>query len=205
MFYYFKVVHKYKIDNQYETKEIGVFSSKEKALEAIDAVKEKPGFVDHQDAFLTKKIFRLFKPPLLDHIFWCDGFDTYYFNRQSNEICCDEEKNLMKHFAFLLTEYNFKFDKLELGDLVDENGKRWFYGPYNCYYFYNDQVCINFMNLVQKQDWNVYITNEVLSDQNLIKKGKEVPGGLCYNWPLFAVSIKEELATSNSILGIKIN
>ncbi len=196
MFYY-KVIHKYITNNQNEVKEIGVFSSKEKALEAIDKVKAKPGFIEYKDGFVIEKRFKLFKPLFLNDIFWSDGFDTYYFNRQSHKICCDEEKRLMKHFSFLLTEYNFKFDKLELGDMVDETGRRWFYGPYNCYYFYNDKVCINFMNLVQKQDWCVYITKEVLSDQNLINKGEKVPGELCYNWPLFALVIKEELAKND--------
>ena len=204
MFYY-KVIHRYKLDSRDESKEIGIFSSEIKANEAIDIVKNKPGFIDYQECFIVKKIFKLFKPSLLDYIFWSDGFDTYYFNRKTNEICCDEEKRLMKYFSFLLTEYQFKFDKLELGDMVDENGKLWFYGPYNCYYFYNDKVCINFINLVQRQDWEVYITHEVLSDQNLIKKGEEVPGKLCYNWVLLASVIKEELANNNSILGIQLN
>ena len=204
MFYY-KVIHRYKLDSRDETKEIGIFSSEIKANEAIDIVKNKPGFIDYQECFIVKKIFKLFKPSLLDYIFWSDGFDTYYFNRKTNEICCDEEKRLMKYFSFLLTEYQFKFDKLELGDMVDENGKLWFYGPYNCYYFYNDKVCINFINLVQRQDWEVYITHEVLSDQNLIKKGEEVPGKLCYNWVLLASVIKEELANNNSIFGIQLN
>ena len=203
MFYY-KVIHKYRSDDRDEIKEIGVFSSKEKALQAIDAVKAKPGFADRQDGFSMAKIFRLFKPSLEDRIFWCDGFDTYYFGRRSNEICCDEEKELMKYFTFLLTEYGFRFDKLELGDLVDENGKRWFYGPYNCYYFYNDKVCVNFLHLVQRQDWDIYVTDAVLSDQNLIKKGKAVPGELCYNWSLLASTIKKELVESQTILGIGI-
>ena len=204
MFYY-KVIHRYKLDSRDESKEIGIFSSEIKANEAIDIVKNKPGFIDYQECFIVKKIFKLFKPSLLDYIFWSDGFDTYYFNRKTNEICCDEEKRLMKYFSFLLTEYQFKFDKLELGDMVDENGKLWFYGPYNCYYFYNDKVCINFINLVQRQDWEVYITHEVLSDQNLIKKGEEVPGKLCYNWVLLASVIKEELANNNSFFGIQLN
>ena len=204
MFYY-KVIHRYKLDSRDESKEIGIFSSEIKANEAIDIVKNKPGFIDYQECFIVKKIFKLFKPSLLDYIFWSDGFDTYYFNRKTNEICCDEEKRLMKYFSFLLTEYQFKFDKLELGDMVDENGKLWFYGPYNCYYFYNDKVCINFINLVQRQDWEVYITHEVLSDQNLIKKGEEVPGKLCYNWVLLVSVIKEELANNNSFFGIQLN
>ncbi len=111
----------------------------------------------------------------------------------------------MKHFAFLLTEHNFKFDKLELGDMVDENGKLWFYGPYNCYYFYNNKVCINFLNLVQRGDWDVYMTQEVLSDQNLINKGKKAPEELWYNWSLLASAIKEELAKSNSLFGVPLD
>lgn len=200
-----KVSHKYKLIDHIERKDIGIYSSLEKAENAIASLKTKSGFKDTADGFRITKVFVLFKPRLLDNTYWVNGFDTYFFNRHSNEICCDEEINLMKYFTFLLTDYKFKFDKLELGDMVDENGKRWFYGPYNCYYFYNEKVCINFMNLVQRQDWNVYITNEVLSNQNLIKKGKEVPGMLCYNWSLFASTIKEELANSQSIFGIKIS
>ena len=100
---------------------------------------------------------------------------------------------------------NFRFDKLELGDMVDETGKRWFYGPYNCYYFYNDKLCINFMNLVQRHDWCIYITKEVLDDQNLISKGKEVPQELWYNWRKLASVIKEELAKSNSLFGVPVD
>ena len=205
MFWYYKVIHKFELNGQNEIKEIGVFSSQEKAFEAIEMVKNKPGFIDYQDRFFTSKFFKLLKPKFLNYIFWKDGFDTYYFNRKSNEICCDEEKNLMKYFAFLLTEYNFRFDKLELGDMVDETGKLWFYGPYNCYYFYNDKLCINFMNLVQRQDWCIYITKEVLDDQNLISKGKEAPRELWYNWRKLASVIKEELAKSNSLFGIPVD
>ena len=89
--------------------------------------------------------------------------------------------------------------------MVDETGKLWFYGPYNCYYFYNDKLCINFMNLVQRQDWYIYITKEVLDDQNLISKGKKVPRELWYNWTKLASVIKEELAKSNSLFGIPVD
>ena len=205
MFYYYKVIHSYELNKSSEIKEIGVFSSKSKAQKAIDIVKNKPGFVDYQDCFIIKKIFKVFKPTFLNRIFWEDGFDTYYFSRKTNELCCDEEKDLMNYFSFLLTEYNFKFDKLDLGDLVDEDGKLWFYGPYNCYYFNNDKVCINFMNLVQRQDWYIYVTSEVLADQNLIMKGKAVRGELCYNWSLLASVMKEELANNKSLFEIPID
>lgn len=205
MFLYYEVTHKCKLNGQNEIKEIGVFSSQEKALEAIELVKNKPGFRDYQDGFFTSKFFKLSKPMFLDYVFWSDGFDTYYFNRKSNKICCDEEKNLMKYFSFLLTEYNFKFDKLELGDMVDETGRRLFCGPYNCYYFYNDKVCINFMHLVQRQDWYIYVTKEVLDDQNLINKGKKPPRELWYDWPWLVSVIKEELSKGNSLFGIPLD
>ena len=199
-----KVSHKYKLIDHFERKDIGIYSSLENAEKAVALLKTKSGFKDTADGFRITKVLTLFKPRLIDNTYWVDGFDTYYFNRHSNEICCDEETNLMMYFTFLLTDYKFKFDKLELGDMVDETGKRWFYGPYNCYYFYNDKVCINFVNLVQRQDWDVYITEEVLSDQNLIRKGKKVPTELCYNWSLLASAIKDEAANSNSIFGINL-
>lgn len=204
-FFYYKVIHRFRSHNHNKITEIGVFSSMAKALAAIDAVKGKNGFVDYPDGFTVKKIFRRFKPDCLDIVFWNDGFDTYYFARTSNELCCDEQVHLMKHLSFLLSEYNFKFDKYNLGDLVNENGKIWYYGPYNCYYFYNGNLCISILNLTQRQDWNIYINTEVLSDQNLIKKGKELPAELCYNLPLLAKVIKEELAASRSIFGISID
>ena len=199
-----KVSHKYKLADHFERKDVGIYSSLENAEKAVALLKTKSGFKDTADGFRITKVLTLFKPRLIDNTYWVDGFDTYYFNRHSNEICCDKETNLMMYFTFLLTDYKFKFDKLELGDMVDETGKLWFYGPYNCYYFYNDKVCINFVNLVQRQDWNVYITEEVLSDQNLIRKGKKVPTELCYNWSLLASAIKDEAAKSNSIFGINL-
>lgn len=202
---YWKVSHKYKLADHIERKDIGIYSSLENAEKAIASLKDKNGFKDTIDGFRINKVFTLFRPRLLDYTYWLDGFDTYYFNRRSNKICCDKENNLMKYFAFLLTDYKFKFDKLGLGDMVDENGKLIFYGPYNCYYFYNDKMCINFMNLVQRQDWYVYVTENVLLDQNLIKKGIKVPVELCYNWSLLASSIKDEVTKNNSIFGVQLN
>ena len=197
-----KVSHKYKLIDHIERKDIVIYSTLEKAVALL---KTKSGFKDTADGFKIVKIFTLFKPRLLDNTYWIDGFDTYYFNKHSGEICCNEEKKLMEYFTFLLTEYNFKFDKRNLGDLVDENGKRLFYGPCNCYYFYNEKICINFIHLVQRQDWEVYITNEVLLDQTLIRKGEKVPTDLCYNWSLLASIIKDEIINNNSIFNIKLN
>ena len=75
----------------------------------------------------------------------------------------------------------------------------------NFSYFYNEKICINFIHLVQRQDWEVYITNEVLLDQTLIRKGEKVRTDLCNNWSLFASIIKDEIINNNSIFNIKLN
>ncbi len=136
------------------------------------------------------------------------GFLSKLFKKKDkrpNQICCDKEAYLMKFLDFLISEYGFKFSKKELGNLVDENGKLWFYGPYNCYYFYNENTCINILNLVQRQDWNIYITKDVLSDQNQINKGTEISSKYCYDLKLFASVIKHEIETHNTIFGFKIH
>lgn len=200
-----KVSHKYKLIDHIERKDIGIYSTLEKAEKAVALLKTKSGFKDTTDGFKIVKKFTLFKSRLLDNTYWIDGFDAYYFNNHSSEICCNEEKEIMKYFTFLLTEYNFEFKKFNLGDLVDENEKRLFYGPCNCYYFYNEKICINFINLVQRQDWEVYITNEVFLDQTLIRKGKKVSTDLCYNWSLLASITKDKIINNNSIFNIKLN
>ena len=75
----YRVIHKYKTDKHFEIKEIGVFDSYKKATDAIDIVKNKNGFKDYQDCFSIKKLFKLFKPALLNNIYWKDGFDTVTF------------------------------------------------------------------------------------------------------------------------------
>jgi len=204
-FFYYQVIHHFRLHNRNEFTQIGIFSSQAKALAAIDTVKGKNGFVDYPDGFSVKMVFRRFQPSCLDVVFWGDGFDTYYFPRKSNELCCDEQVHLMKHLSFLLSEYNFKFDKQNLGNLVDKDGKLLYYGPYNCYYFYNGNLCISILNLTQRQDWNIYINKEPLADQHLIKKGKEVPAELCYDLLQLATVIKDELAASRSIFGISLD
>lgn len=75
--FYFKLLHKYRLDDHFETKEIGIYSSPDLAAAAIEQLTCKPGFADHPEAFQIKKCFRPLKPKLLDRTFWTDGFDTY--------------------------------------------------------------------------------------------------------------------------------
>ncbi len=76
---YYKVVHKYKLIDHFERKDIGIYSSISNAEKAIELLKDKDGFKDTALGFKIKKIFRLYKPRLLDRTFWIDGFDTYAY------------------------------------------------------------------------------------------------------------------------------
>ena len=74
-----KVTHKYKLTDHIERKEIGIYSSEEKAKAAIELLKTKDGFKDTAYGFRIKKVFRFFKPRLLDNTYWIDGFITLYY------------------------------------------------------------------------------------------------------------------------------
>lgn len=201
MFYY-KVEHKYKLINHIDTKNIGIYSSLENANNAIKVLELKEGFIDTKEGFSIKKVFKIFKPKLLDKTLWEEGFDTYVWVENINKkITCDETYSIMEHFSFLVKEYNFKFDKIALGDMRDENGKLWFYGPFNCYSFYNENVCINFMNLVQRRDWYITITKELSNDQTYIRKGQKIGNEYEYNWKLLASVIKNDIENNGKVFG----
>ena len=76
---FYKVIHKYKLIDHFECKDIGIYSSLTNAEKAINLLKNKNGFKDTVAGFKIKKVFRLFKPKLLDRTFWIDGFDTYTY------------------------------------------------------------------------------------------------------------------------------
>ena len=75
----YKVTHKYKLDNHFERKDIGIYSSEEKARNAVAELKQKTGFCDTKEGFKVKKVFRFFKPKLIDKTFWVDGFVKYTY------------------------------------------------------------------------------------------------------------------------------
>lgn len=47
------------------------------------------------------------------------------------------------------------------------------------------------MNLIQRENWNIYINDKVLFDQNLVTKGKVIPNNLCYDMSLHTTQIKK--------------
>lgn len=76
---YYRVLHVYYLIDHVEVKDIGLFSTEEKAIQAIEQVKPFPGFSDHPDGFKIKKRMRRRRPKWVDQIYWGEGFDTYTY------------------------------------------------------------------------------------------------------------------------------
>ncbi|MBR4054504.1 MAG: hypothetical protein IKK06_06845 [Clostridia bacterium] len=111
------------------------------------------------------------------------------------------EQELKEAFRFLLEDYGFSYAKLDLGDLEDRNGKRIFYGPLYAYQFYNDRLCIHIVELVQRHEIDVYVTEKRETDQHRIFSGEKLPSHLAANWRLLAAEIKTEIAANQTIFG----
>ena len=116
----------------------------------------------------------------------------------------ETEEKLLKLFDFLLNNYGFAYSKEALGNAVDKNGKFVFYGPLTAYQFYNSNVCINILHLVQRDDYNIFITDEKSTDQVYIQNGTEVSSHLAYNLPLFAKEIEESVLNGGELYGYRI-
>lgn len=168
MFYY-KVIHKHIFIDKFESINIGIYSSLNNAKKAVANLKDKEGFKETKNNFKIKKVFRFSKPEYLDETFFTNGIDYIIEIKDiGKKVPCDETKKIIKYFSFLIKEYNFKFKRISLDNFKSPEGKLWYYGPYNCYAFYNDVICINFLHLVQRDDWNVKITKKFSTDQKYI-------------------------------------
>ena len=111
------------------------------------------------------------------------------------------ELRIKELFQFLFDDYGFSFVKNDLGNLVDKNGKILFYGPLYAYQIYNDNLCINIVNLVQVGDFDICITEEKSVDQHYIFDGLKLPSYLAYDLRLFAIQVRTELLNSKTIFG----
>ena len=114
------------------------------------------------------------------------------------------EAEIKELFDFLLSNYGFKFVKIDLGDMVNENGKRVFYGPYYAYQIYNGKLCINILHLVQCDDKEIYLTEKYSDDQNYIRKGLQISSYLAYDLKAFAAQIKSEASNNKTVCGISL-
>lgn len=127
------------------------------------------------------------------------------FKKREKSICNNKDKAKIKEiFNFLLLDYGFEFHEANLGNAVDENGKFFFYGPVYCYSIYNDKVCINILELVQRHDYEIFITKGLTQDQPTIRRGTVVGAYYCYRWQEFANKIKQELEEKGTIYGIPV-
>ncbi len=104
-------------------------------------------------------------------------------------------------FQFLIDDYGFTFAKTDLGNLVDKSGKLIFYGPLYAYQLYNNNLCINIVNLVQRGDYDIYITEKHSNDQQYIFDGLQLASYLAYHRQEFANEIKAELLNTRTIFG----
>ena len=111
------------------------------------------------------------------------------------------EFKIREVFRFLLDDYDFSFVKTDLGNLVDENDKIIFCGPLDVYQLYNDNLCINIVILVQRNDRDVYITEKQSANQHYIFDGMHLQSNLAYDLPLLASQIKSELLSSKTVFG----
>lgn len=115
------------------------------------------------------------------------------------------EKSLKEKLGFLCTDYNFNFTSFEFEKLLDENGRFWFYGPVYVYCFYRDNICINIVELVQRQDLWIKITDECRKDIRYIEGGLADKKNNIYNLEQYAAALRSEASTKRTIYGIKIN
>lgn len=71
MEYVYLLEHVYEIGSTEEIKTIGIFSSRKNAQEAVNQLRNKPGFRDHpKKAFLISKC-------KVDRIGWSEGFCSW--------------------------------------------------------------------------------------------------------------------------------
>ena len=118
------------------------------------------------------------------------------------EAPVDETESKIKElFQFMFDNYGFSFDKVNLGNLVDKDGNLIFYGPLYAYQIFNNNLCINIVNLVQRGDYDIYITEKQTFDQHYIFDGLKLPSKLAYDLPLFSNQIKTELLSCKTIFG----
>ena len=111
------------------------------------------------------------------------------------------ELRIKELFQFLFDDYGFSYVKTDLGNLVDKSGKIIFYGPLYAYQIFNNNLCINIVNLVQRGDYDIYITEKQTLDQHYIFDGLKLPSKLAYDLPLFSNQIKTELLSCKTIFG----
>ncbi len=80
---YYKVIHFFitKQAEHFHYFNIGMYDSKEKALDVVKKLQVKEGFSLRPKKFYVYRVLRMHKPKLLNKTFWGDGFTTIYYNK----------------------------------------------------------------------------------------------------------------------------
>lgn len=129
----------------------------------------------------------------------CRWFSKLFLSQQEKT-----EIQIKDIFSFLFNDYGFCFAKADLGDAVDKDGRFFFYGPLNAYFIYNQNVCINILYLVQRQDYEIFITDSHKKDQVYIRNGTKVSSELANDLNRFALEVKDSTASCREIYKRKI-
>ncbi len=109
-------------------------------------------------------------------------------------------EEIRTQFDFLVRDYGFSFAKEDLGNMVGRDGKRIFYGPYYAYQFYRDGVCINILYLMQRQEYDVFLTAQKSKDQIYIRSGTKLLPHLSF----LAEELENALLTCREFYGWRI-
>ena len=80
---YYKLTHFFitKQPDHFHYFTIGIYDTKEKALAALNSLKNQPGFCLHPKSFTIRKVIRFRKPEFLNQTYWVDGFETYTYRK----------------------------------------------------------------------------------------------------------------------------
>lgn len=118
-------------------------------------------------------------------------------------------KLVRKYLSFLENEYNMTFSFQSFNDF------RGFVGPSDCYSFYNDNGCFTIHNLVQKDEWGIYVCDtfcksqySLLSQEINLADYDNISGigfFLKSRWLNYLGKIiKKQIILENSFFGIKV-
>lgn len=113
----------------------------------------------------------------------------------------DDQESLQNLLWFLFNEYDFKFAKNNLGNAVNKNGKFFYYGPVYSYSIYNSDVCINILHLVQRDEYQLFITDEYRVDQVYIRNGVEETSFYAGDFLIISKYIKQSINSSSTVFG----
>lgn len=80
-----------------------------------------------------------------------------------------------------------------------------FYGPVYNHCIYNDKICLNILNSVQRQEYSVFITETYSMNQARIRQGIRVADDWGEDLRVLAVMVRRSQFENGTIFGYNIN